>query len=122
MWYTKSLRQLNKHYGLQVRFQSNPHKPIYFFRANKPSAIADLSRHVIHITPKWPEANIPEVLAHEFAHIVRGGIGYLQHHDSMFEEKYKECCLIIGVSYVPTRILRHLIKARIRQNKNDRRA
>lgn len=103
-------RKLNKHYGLKVKFRTGEHH-------SGPYPYADLRQAAI-VIPNKELFHTPHVIAHEFAHILdsKNGIKMLhRQHDKGFEAVYKECCLVLGISYIPTQELRKMVRAKLKK-------
>ena len=100
------IEQLNQHYGLKVKLQANKTKPVYF--SCKPfNASCDYVYCAIYIPIKYKALHDPRVVAHEYAHLLN--LGYTE-HNKQFEQTYKECCLVLGLFYIPTEQLRKMIR------------
>lgn len=107
------IRKLNKHYGLNIHLR---------MPSINAKASADIFHNCICLAKLEPLYD-PRVIAHEYAHFLqcRDVMPLLdQEHDQHFETLYQECCLVLEISPTPTRTLRRLKWAQVRElNQNS---
>jgi len=99
------IEQLNQHYGLTVELQANKTKPVYF-TCQPFNASCDYINMTIYIPNRYKVLHDPRVVAHEYAHLLSSD--HVE-HNKQFEQAYKECCLVLGLFYIPTEQLREII-------------
>jgi hypothetical protein len=99
---------LNRYYHLRVALVKG-------HLLNNPSPTADILGHKIEMD-NFRIYNNLNVIAHEYAHhiVCNKNWNNLWHpeewHNEIFEKVYKECCVVLNISYIPTDTLAETIR------------
>lgn len=106
------LQKLNKHYKHKVKFRTG------YPCDGQNSPCADIHRQILFFPPK-PLFYDKHILAHEYAHIIQADDARVYslrlRHTGAFEAIYRECCLVLGVWPIPTRVLQQQTRRVLRE-------